>query len=256
MGRAILREKDVEFDIESGENTSEDDTSNDERDSMNGFPWSLNSVLNLDGSEKGKIGIESCSSSSNSCDALGVDDCSLELLVDNKGLEHVNGKQKIKFTNPRKPQKPPLPPKGPSLDAGDHKYMKELADLALRKRARIKKMKEVQKMKASKSSPSSTYTSLSAMVITVFFLLVIILHAKDLVMFFQCVGKCPILVATIPKTLFAGIRSSSTTAVGLTVSPETAVVADKGLISVQFPTSFNTSGRDEPGSHFPSLQEG
>ncbi|XP_045807743.1 uncharacterized protein LOC123902127 isoform X3 [Trifolium pratense] len=175
MGRAILREKDVEFDIESGENTSEEDTSNDERDSMNGFPWSLNGVLNLDGSEKGKNGIESCSSSSNSCDVLVVGDCSLELLVD-KGLEHVNGKQKIKFTNPRKPQKPPLPPKGPSLDAGDHKYMKELAELALRKRARIKKMKEVQKMKASKSSSSSIYTNLSAMVITIFFLLVIILH--------------------------------------------------------------------------------
>lgn len=222
MGRAILREKDVEFDIESGENTSEEDTSNDERDSLNG-------VLNLDGSEKGKNGIESCSSSSNSCDVLGVDDCSLELLVDNKGLEHVNGKQKIKFTNPRKPQKPPLPPKGPSLDAGDHKYMKELADLALRKRARIKKMKEVQKMKASKSSPSSTYTNLYAMVITVFFLLVIILH---------------------------GIRSANSTDVELTASPETAVVADKGLISVQFPTNFNTSDGDEPGSHFPSLQEG
>ncbi|CAJ2629011.1 unnamed protein product [Trifolium pratense] len=234
MGRAILREKDVEFDIESGENTSEEDTSNDERDSMNGFPWSLNGVLNLDGSEKGKNGIESCSSSSNSCDVLVVGDCSLELLVD-KGLEHVNGKQKIKFTNPRKPQKPPLPPKGPSLDAGDHKYMKELAELALRKRARIKKMKEVQKMKASKSSSSSTYTNLSAMVITIFFLLVIILHAK---------------------TLFAGIRSSSSTDIGLTASPETAVVAGKGLISVQFPTNFNTSGGDEPGSQFPSLQEG
>jgi len=36
------KEKEVEFDIESGENTSKEDTSDDERDSnsKNGFPWS------------------------------------------------------------------------------------------------------------------------------------------------------------------------------------------------------------------------
>ncbi|XP_039685733.1 uncharacterized protein [Medicago truncatula] len=204
MGRAIQREKEkeVEFDIESGENTSEEDTSNDERDSnsKNGFPWSWNGVMNLDGSEK--------------------------------GLEHVNGnhgKQKIKFTNPRKPQKPPLPPRGPSLDAGDHKFVKELAELALRKRARIKKMNAVKKMKASKLPSSSTYTNLSAMVITIFFFLVIIFH---------------------------GIKSASSASVGLTASPESAVASDEGLISVQYPTNFNTSNGDEPGSRFPSMQEG
>ncbi|KEH43193.1 uncharacterized protein [Medicago truncatula] len=236
MGRAIQREKEkeVEFDIESGENTSEEDTSNDERDSnsKNGFPWSWNGVMNLDGSEKGKNGIEaSCSSSSNFCDVVGVDECNLELLVD-KGLEHVNGnhgKQKIKFTNPRKPQKPPLPPRGPSLDAGDHKFVKELAELALRKRARIKKMNAVKKMKASKLPSSSTYTNLSAMVITIFFFLVIIFH---------------------------GIKSASSASVGLTASPESAVASDEGLISVQYPTNFNTSNGDEPGSRFPSMQEG
>jgi hypothetical protein len=58
--------------------------------------------------------------------------------------------------------------------------------------------------------------------------------------------------ACVAKTLFAGIRSANSTAVELTASPETAVVADKGLISVQFPTNFNTSDGDEPGSHFPS----
>ena len=227
MGRAIQREKYIDFDIESGENTSEEDSSNDERDSKNGFPWSWNGVLNLDGSEKGKIGIESCSSSSNS----GIDEYNLELLVD-KGLENVNGnvnhgKQKKKFTNPRKPSKPPLPPKGPSLDAGDHKFVKELAQLALRKRARIKKMNAVKRMKASKSS-SSTYTNLSAMIITVIFFLVIILH---------------------------GIKSASSAAVGLTASPETVIAADEGLISVQYPVNFNKTDAIEPGSYFPSLQE-
>ena len=229
MGRAIQREKDIEFDIESGENTSEEDTSNDERDSKRGFRWSWNGVLNLDGPEKGKIGNESCSSFSNS----GVDKYNLELLVD-KGLENVNGnvnhgKQKNKFTNPIKSPKPPLPPRGPSLDAGDHKFVKELAELALRKRARIKKMNAVKNMKASKSSSSSTYTNLSAMIISVFFFLIIILH---------------------------GIKSASSAAVGLTSSPDTAVAADEGLISVQYPVNFNKTDGDELGSHFPSLQEG
>jgi len=206
MGRAIQREKEkeVEFDIESGENTSEEDTSNDERDSnsKNGFPWSWNGVMNLDGSEKGKNGIEaSCSCSSNSCDVFGVDECNLELLVD-KGLENVNGnhgKQKIKFTNPRKPQKPPLPPRGPSLDAGDHKFVKELAELALRKRARIKKMNAVKKMKASKSPSSSTYTNLSAMVITIFFFLVIIFHGK---LHVPLLGLCSICNAHLVSIIF------------------------------------------------------
>lgn len=198
MGRDIQRETDIDLDLESGENTSEEDTSNDERESKSGFRWALNGVLNLDGSDKGKNGIQSCSSSSNSGgDIVGVvDEDNLELLVDNKDLEHVqhqfpyvNGnhtKQKSKPmmpSNPRKPTKPPLPPKGPSLDAGDQKFVMELAELALRKRARIKKMKAVRKMRASKSlssssSSSSTYTSLSAMVITIVFFLVIILHGK------------------------------------------------------------------------------
>jgi len=55
------KEKEVEFDIESGENTSKEDTSDDERDSnsKNGFPWSWNGVMNSDGSEKAKNGIGS-----------------------------------------------------------------------------------------------------------------------------------------------------------------------------------------------------
>lgn len=255
MGRDIQRESDVDVDLESGENTSEEDTSNDERESKSGFRWALDGVLNLDGSDKGKYGIESCSSSSISGgggggDIVGVvvDEDNLELLVDNKDLDHVqqqfpyiNGnhsKQKsnpiMMPSNPRKPSKPPLPPKGPSLDAGDQKFVKELAELALRKRARIKKMKAVRKMKASKSlastsSSSSTYTSLSAMVITLIFFFVIILH---------------------------GIRSASSTAVGLMVSPESTVAADEGLISVKYPTNFTGEGNTPgSGSHYPSLPE-
>ncbi|XP_027367329.1 uncharacterized protein LOC113873422 [Abrus precatorius] len=235
----ILREKDVEFDLESGGNTSEEDASNDlcvsEGESKGGFHWAWNGILNFDGSDKGKIGIESCSNSAKSGDVVVVDEDNLQLFVE-KGLEHgqqqlsyVNGNHVKQKTNPKKPRKPPLPPKGPSLDAGDQRFVKELAELALRKRARIKKMKAVRKMKARKSSSSSsTYTSLSAMVITIFFFLVIILH---------------------------GIRSASSAAVGLMASPEAAVVADEGLISVQYPKNFNTNEGDAPGSRYSVLKE-
>ncbi|XP_061338452.1 uncharacterized protein LOC133285257 isoform X2 [Gastrolobium bilobum] len=242
MGHTIPREKDVEFDLESGGSTSEEDASN-ERESKSAFNWAWNGILNFDGSDKGKSksGIESCSYSAKSGDVGAVDENNLELLVD-KGLEHVpeqlshvNGnhtKQKTKPTNPRKPPKPPLPPKGPSLDAGDQKFVKELAELALRKRARIKKMKAVRKMKANKSSSSSssssTFTSLSAMVITIFFFFVIIFH---------------------------GIRSASSAAVGSMASPEAAVAADEGLISVQYPINFDTSEGNASGSHYATQQE-
>lgn len=173
---------DVEFDLESGGNSSEEDATNalylSDRESKTGF----HGVLNFDGSDKGEIGVESCSNSTNSGDVVVVDEDNLELLVGKGQLPYyVNGnpaRQKVKLANPRKPSKPPLPPRGPSLDAGDQKFVKELAELALRKRARIKKMKAVRKMKASKSSSSSSYTNVSAMVITVFFFLVIILHGK------------------------------------------------------------------------------
>ncbi|RDX96456.1 hypothetical protein CR513_20884, partial [Mucuna pruriens] len=235
MDHTIPREKDVEFDLESGGNSSEEDVGNDfylrERESKGAFAWPLNGILNIDGSDKGKSEIESCSYSAKSGDAVVMDGNNLELFMDKgfvqKQLSHVNCshvKQKIRLTTPKRPPKPPLPPRGPSLDAGDQKFVKELAELALRKRARVKKMKAVRKMKASKSSSSSsTYTSLSAMVITVFFFLVIIFH---------------------------GIRSANSAAVGLIGSPEAAFVADEGLISVQYPTNFNRNEGDAPGSRY------
>jgi len=189
MGHTIPREKDVEFDLESGGNTSEEDVGKDRcvggKESKGALGWAGNGVRNIDGTEKGKTAIESFRNSAKSGEVVIIDENNLELFVDRgfvqQQLSDVNGnraKQTIKPFNPKRPPKPPLPPTGPSLDAGDQKFVRELAELALRKRARVKKMKAVRKMKANKSSSSSSYTSLSAMVITVFFFLVIILHGK------------------------------------------------------------------------------
>ncbi|KAG4995769.1 hypothetical protein JHK85_027208 [Glycine max] len=240
MDHTVPREKDVEFDLESGGNSSDEDVGNDlyvsDRESKGAFGWAWNGILNVDGSYKGKSGTESCSNSAKSGDVVLMDENNVELLVDKGFVQHqfsnVNGnhaKQKTKLFIPKKPPKPPLPPRGPSLDAGDQKFMEELAELALQKRARVKKMKAVRKMKASKSSSSSsTYTSLYAMVITVFFFLVIILH---------------------------GIRSANSAAVGLMDSPEATIAGNEGLISIQYPPDFNRNEGDAPGSRNPFQQK-
>ncbi|MED6157543.1 hypothetical protein PIB30_024091 [Stylosanthes scabra] len=209
MDHTISRERDdVEFDLESGGNsTSEDDYSS--------------------------TGDHCISDDRDSNDDDDDDDDNLELLVEkgshqfphlNNNNNNNNDVNKKKASNPRKPSKPPLPPNGPSLIAGDQKFVKELSELALRKRARIKRMKAVRKMKATKSaaaSSSSSYSSLSAMIITVFFFLIIIFH---------------------------GIRSANSDVDGLMASPASEAVTptEEDLISVQYPKKIITNKGDAP----------
>ncbi|KAI4301534.1 hypothetical protein L6164_034802 [Bauhinia variegata] len=225
MKNTSLREKDVEFDLESGENTSEKDANKDldsrNRQLKNRFSCTWRGLLNFDGPNMYESRLESCSSSANSDEAA---DDNVELLVDRdlvgENIEKQLSIAKNNFsmqinrkTNSRKPPKPPRPPKGPSLDAADQKFVKEIAELALKKRARIKRMEAVKRRKARKATTSS-YTSLSAMAITVLFLLIIFLQ---------------------------GIKSGSSASVGLMASPESAVAADETLISIQFPKTFTAN---------------
>ena len=111
---------------------------------------------------------------------VGAED--VELLID-KNSEGKEGQQKAFVDrkdveekhikkNLRKPPKPPRPPRSLSLDASDQKLMKEITELAMRKRARIERHKALKKMRAAKTSSWSS--SLSAMVITIVFCLIII----------------------------------------------------------------------------------
>lgn len=180
MDQTISREKDFEVDLESGGNTSEEDEFRDidscERQSKS---WAWNRLLNFDGSKKLETGVETCCSSSKSDDVI---DDNVELLVGShledvqKELCHVKNNNDKEKKKKKTNSKPPRPPKGPSLDAADQKLVKELAELALRKRARIKKLKAMRNMKARKAP--SPYTGLSALVITIFFLTIIILQGK------------------------------------------------------------------------------
>ncbi|KAJ7977691.1 putative Transmembrane protein [Quillaja saponaria] len=176
MDNTFSKGKDIDFDLESGGNTSEDDASRDndlgKQSSTNIVSRLWSRFLSSDGSSKDACAVESCSSSAKSDDLV---DENVELLIDrNLGLEiqehktfvkNAYVKLKKKKTNPRKPPKPPRPPKGPSLDAADLKLVREIADLATRKRARVERMKAINKMKTAKASTSSS-TGLSAMVIT------------------------------------------------------------------------------------------
>lgn len=81
--------------------------------------------------------------------------------------------EKHKKANSRKPPKPPRPSKGPFLDAADQKFVREISELAMRRRARIERIKELKKKKAVKGS-STGNSSISAMIITLLFFIVIV----------------------------------------------------------------------------------
>ncbi|KAL3827756.1 hypothetical protein ACJIZ3_016558 [Penstemon smallii] len=119
-------------------------------------------------------------------------DNTIELLVDKNpgGQELVpliqidREQEKRKAGNVNKAPKPPRPPKGPSLDAADMRLVREISRIAMKKRERIQRMKALKKMKAAAKSSSSTLapssgSTISAMLITVLFFLVIIFQAPQ-----------------------------------------------------------------------------
>lgn len=143
-------------------------------------------------------------------------------------VEKKHGKEKRNNTKYKKAPKPPRPPKGPSLDAADVKLIKELSALAMKKRARSEQMKAMKKMKEAKSSSSSSSlilknSSVSALVITILFFVII---------------------------LFQGFCSRSSSSVSFEGSPEPA--ATNSLISVQFYGNPSTNFGNGLGSEPPS----
>uniref|UniRef100_A0A2P2JPQ4 Transmembrane protein n=1 Tax=Rhizophora mucronata TaxID=61149 RepID=A0A2P2JPQ4_RHIMU len=198
MDRRVLRERDLDIDLESGGTTSEKDTTSDivpanrQTNKLVAMFW--NGLLSLDG-------LVSSSKSGQ------VSDDNVGLLI-NKNLEgkedqlqltfwnRMHGEEKRKKKNSKKPPKPPRPPNGPSLDAADQKLVKEIAELATRKRARIEQIKALKKMRASKAS--SWNSSLSAMVITVLFCLIVIFHG------FCSRNGGSVLSRSSPKPAFPG----------------------------------------------------
>ncbi|CAK7348464.1 unnamed protein product [Dovyalis caffra] len=230
MSRFVLRERELEVDLESGGTTSEEDRMSDPI-SASGQTKTL-----LKRTYTGPVGFHGLANSSNFGEVAAED---VELLID-KSSEGEEGQQNKNFVdrkdveekhlkkNLRKPPKPPRPPNGLSLDAADQKLMKEITELAMRKRARIERLKALKKMRAAQASSWSS--SLSAMVITILFCLVIIYQVTEY------------------KVLLSGISSRNSGSVSLKGSPEPAVATSEALISVQFNKNSVAYESDESGS--------
>lgn len=221
MSQFVSRGRELEVDLESGGTTNEEDKMRDPI-SANGQTKTI-----LKRACTGPVGFHGLANSSN-FSHLATDN--VELLIDNNS-EGEEGKQNITFVdrkdvvekrikkNLKKPPKPPRPPKGLSLDAADQKLMKEITELAMRKRARIETLKALKKMRAAKTSSWSS--SLSAMVITIVFCLIII---------------------------YQGISSRYSGSLALKGSPEPAVGTGEALIAVQLYKNNVAYESDESGS--------
>ncbi|KAL3849660.1 hypothetical protein ACJIZ3_011542 [Penstemon smallii] len=185
-------------DIESGESSNGGNTRRKNK--------SLNKLVS------GALGF---SESDDICEAKGNDN--IELLVDTKNGERKDQelvplvvtdheKDKLRAEKAKKASKPPRPPRGPFMDAADMRVVREIYKIATQKRERVERMRELKKIKAAKSSssssspppsppssssssppslpPSSSATAssgatISIMVITFLFVLVIIFQGLD-----------------------------------------------------------------------------
>ncbi|KAL8054638.1 hypothetical protein ABFX02_04G005400 [Erythranthe guttata] len=212
MEHCNSKEKEVIVDIESGEAS---ELAIAQRDPVSGNKprkISLNKLVS------GVLGYKGSDSN--------LDEETMELLVEKNPVEQQNNgilppvgkdnndKGRTKAVKVKKAPKPPRPPKGPLLDAADMRMVKEISKIAMKKRERIEQVKALKKMKAarlpSQSSSSSLGGTISAMVITVLFFLVLI---------------------------FQGLGSSSSSNVTVADAPQPApdtTAAAAGLTPVQF----------------------
>lgn len=237
------RGRDLEADIESGRTASSDESTGDSISVHSAgkkiFNKLLTGPLSYDGPIKTEFADNLLSSRYNAGE-------SIELLVKKSSgdeesgdsvvsLENTVVKEKKKKPCSKKPPRPPRPPKGPSLNDSDIKIMKEISELVARKRARIERMKAIRRMKAPKKSSSG---SLTALVITAIFFLVIFVQ---------------------------GFCSKSSVKVGYHGSPE-AAVGTGGLISMRFygspsneingPVSHSLSSAEQAAGSIPFVDNG
>ncbi|XP_058000869.1 uncharacterized protein LOC110672973 isoform X2 [Hevea brasiliensis] len=172
MDHIILKERDLEVDLENGVNASVDDQS---KDSISGVKIQAKELLAkirgifVDGTMKGEEGLNYCSDAPEQVNLDG------EKTVGN--VEKKVVKEKHKMMSNKKASKPPRPPRGPSLDAADQQLIKEITELAMLKRARVERIRALKKMKAAKASSSSN-SYVFAMVFTILFCLVIIFQVS------------------------------------------------------------------------------
>ncbi|KAH6766435.1 hypothetical protein C2S52_017418 [Perilla frutescens var. hirtella] len=170
------KEKEVVIDIENGDAEPHSDSKWGNK-SLNKL---VSGILNFNGSSDEEPGVDSDGGS-----AGELPDETTKLLG---GQPKEKEKERRKGGRVKKASKPPRPPKGPTLDAADMRLLKEISRIAIKKRERMERLKALKKMKSPRlssslspsSSPSSPVCSstatISALFVTLFFFLVLILQ--------------------------------------------------------------------------------
>lgn len=178
MDHLDLRGGDLEIDLESGGNTSEED---------GGKHQNLRSVNSNEGLHEvwsEFLGHESPDSSGKATQSV----CSFgKVLSSDEKMTGIFGEEVANFAEKKTvqektkkpkskwPPRPPRPPGGPSLEPADMKLVKEISELAILKRKRTERRKALEKLRKEKTSSS---TSMLAMVVTILFLFVIIFQGN------------------------------------------------------------------------------
>ncbi|KAH6813924.1 hypothetical protein C2S51_022942 [Perilla frutescens var. frutescens] len=182
------KEKEVVIDIENGDADPHSDSKWGNK-SLNKL---VSGILNFNGSSDDEPGVDSDGVSGGGS-AEELPDETTKLLAGQQGegprpVAKENDKERRKGGRVKKASKPPRPPKGPTLDAADMRLLKEISRIAIKKRERMERLKALKKMKSPRlssslspsSSPSSPVCSstatISALFVTLFFFLVLILQ--------------------------------------------------------------------------------
>lgn len=190
------KEKEVVIDIENGDANANKEPPSDSKWGKKSLNKIVSGILSLNGSSDDEAGVESDGGS-----AEQPPNETTKLLADKAPggqqqgqgpvlpVEKDNERERRKGGKVKKAAKPPRPPKGPTLDAADMRLLKEISRIAIKKRERMERLKALKKMKtgrlpsalstSSSSSSSSIWASaatISAMFVTVFFFLVLILQ--------------------------------------------------------------------------------
>ncbi|XP_041989539.1 uncharacterized protein LOC121791663 isoform X1 [Salvia splendens] len=237
------KEKEFVIDIENGDANGSKDSSSDSTWGKKILKRIGSGILNLNGSVDDEAGVKSDVGTEEELDKETT-----KLLSDKaRGGEEGEGvvppverdnerggegrappveKERRKGGKAKKAAKPPRPPKGPTLDAADMRLLKEISRLAIKKRERMEHLKALKKNKSPKlSSPSSSSSSssacssaatISAMFVTIFFFLVLILR---------------------------GLNASTSSTLIITGAPQPQPPPQmRGLLPVQFYKTFKSNG--------------
>ncbi|KAG6417795.1 hypothetical protein SASPL_119988 [Salvia splendens] len=252
------KEKEFVIDIENGDANGSKDSSSDSTWGKKILKRIGSGILNLNGSVDDEAGVKSDVGTEEELDKETT-----KLLSDKaRGGEEGEGvvppverdnerggegrappveKERRKGGKAKKAAKPPRPPKGPTLDAADMRLLKEISRLAIKKRERMEHLKALKKNKSPKlSSPSSSSSSssacssaatISAMFVTIFFFLVLILRG----------------IITIFSTLsyFTDncLNASTSSTLIITGAPQPQPPPQmRGLLPVQFYKTFKSNG--------------